>query len=256
MKPNPHSTQSLKKFFKKYEGLTTHELAIIADRAVCTITDWKRKCEILETNCKKPTFKNSKPTPENWDNKEWFEQAYEKMGLHAIAILIGKPNNWKFVANRLKKYGIPRKSHEERTRSNNPCCDEGWLYYYYSDREDYLRWCRKNRIKPCNEGGQRLTLQECAELAGVSHQTIVNWLTLFKIKIRDLSESKLGQKKKITPELRRLSRDNFFEQYRSGMINIIIGPQRFSNGTRVDKEETLNKRFNKRIRSTSTHIKD
>lgn len=251
MKIDSSNTDSLKEFFESHKGLTTSQLAIVANTATCTILDWKRKCGIVKSAYKKPPKKAKGPIPNNWDNKEWFEQAYEKMGLRAIALKIGKGKNWQFVANRLKRYGIPRKTHNERTISKNPCCDNGWLHYYYADRYDYLKWCKIEKIEPCDEGGQRLSLTKCAELAGVSPNTITNWLVLHKMKIRNISEAKTGNKcRQITIEERRKARDRFFEMYRNGTINMIIGDKRFSNGTRVDRTETVNKRFNTRVRGT------
>lgn len=250
MKIDSRNLDSLREFFEAHKGLTNSQLAIVANTATCTISDWKRKCGIVKSNYRKPPKRAKGPIPENWDNKEWFEQAYDKMGLRAIALLIGKGENWQFVARRLKKYGIPRKTLAERTASKNPCCDEGWLSYYYADRTDYLKWCKKERIVPCEEGGQRLTITKCAELAGVSPNTITNWLASHKMKIRGLSESKIGIKRQSTIAERRKTRDKFFEMYRAGTINMIIGNQRFSNGTRVDRTETVNKRFNTSVRGT------
>jgi hypothetical protein len=254
MKPDSRNLESLREFFEIHKGLTNSQLAIVANTASCTIVDWKRKCGIIKSDYKKPPKKAKGPIPENWDNKEWFEKAYQKMGLRAIALLIGKGTNWQFVARRLATHGIPRKTLAERTASLNPCCDEGWLHYYYADRADYLKWCRKTRIKPCKDGGQRLPTAKCAEHAGVSPNTITNWLTTHKMKIRGTSEAQTGPSNAKHRELsiaeRRKDRDRFFEMYRAGTINMIIGRQHFSNGTRVDKTETVNKRFNTSVRGT------
>jgi hypothetical protein len=252
MKINSRSIDSLKNFFEAHEGLTNSQLAILANTATCTISDWKRKCGIVKSNYRKPPKRAKGPIPTNWDNKQWFEQAYKDTGLRAIALLIGKGGDWQFVAKRLKKYGIPRKTLAERTISKNPCCDEGWLHYYYADRADYLKWCKKERSKPCDEGGQRLSTTKCSELAGVSPNTITNWLASHKMKIRGRSEAQIGIKRKrnLTTQERRKNRDKFFKMYRAGTINMIIGNQRFSNGTRVDRTETVNKRFNTSVRGT------
>jgi hypothetical protein len=223
---------------------------MLADKSTCTIVEWKRKCGAIISSYKKPPKVAKGPMPKNWDNKKWFEQTYEKMGLRAIALLLRKGNDYKFVTRRLKKYGIRRKTSAERTMSQNPCFDEGWLYYYYADRKDYLKWCRKENVESCRKGGRRLTLTKCAEIAGVSCYTITNWLTSYKMKTRDLSESQIGvvKQRKLSIETRRKYRDHFFKMYRNGTINMIMGTQRFSNGKRVDKTETINKRFNTNVR--------
>ena len=249
MKINSRNIDSLKEFFESYEGLTNSQLAIVADTATCTISDWKRKCGIIKSNYRKPPITVKGPIPINWDNKEWFEKTYKEMGLRAIAFLLRKGGNWHCVAKKLKEYGIRRKTLAERTVSKNPCCDEGWLSYYYADRKDYIKWCRKEKTPSCEDGGQRLTITKCSEIAGVSPNTITNWLASHKMKIRGLSESNVGTKnRKLTNAERRRERDRFFKMYRDGTINMIIGNKRFSNGTQVDRAETVNKRFNTSIR--------
>lgn len=254
MRPNPRDIKSLKKFFKEYEGLTTNQLSIVAGVSNFTINFWKSKCGLIgDINRKKKISKD--PIPENWDTKEWFEKAYEKMGYHAIACLIGKDNDWLFVKRRLKRYGIKPKTVKEReNKSDNPCCDEGWLHYYYAKRDDYLKWCKKNKMAPCDDGGQGLSLHECAALAGVSHQAIHNWLALYKMKARSISDTDRDKEHKpVSMARKRAARDRYFESYRAGKINMTIGQHRFSNGTRVDKAQTINKRFNTEVRGASSH---
>lgn len=249
MKINPRNIGELKEFFESYQGLTDGELAIIAGVSTRTISGWKRKIGLLKPIALKP-LKVKGILPENWDNKEWFESTYENTGLRSMALLLDKDVN--FVIKRLKKYGIRIKSLAERTISKNPCCDEGWLYYYYASRNDYLKWCKKTKTEPCEDGGQKLSTIKCAELAGVSPNTITNWLVLYKMRIRSQAEAQLGTQKFVASnKLKRKFRDNFFEEYRKGTINMIIGNQRFSNGTRVDKAETINKRFNTRVKGRS-----
>lgn len=253
---NSKNIHELKQFFEENEGLTNAQLAMLANISISTIIQWKRRCGIIKTPPRGVKEKTTtEPIPENWDNKEWFEQAYEKMGLRAIACLIGKGKNWLFVARRLKKYGIPRKTAAERSASKNPCCDEEWLHYYYADRKTYLKWCRKNKIASCKEGGQRLSALKCAELAGVSSDTIACWLTLYKMEIRGISEAQTGLKikKNLSVKTKREHRDRFFRLYRSGKMNLIFGSKRYSNGKEVDREETIIKRFGKRVRRTPSH---
>jgi len=259
MKPDPKNNFSLKEFFHKYRGLTNIELAIMADCATCTIVDWKRRCGVIENGYVKPV----KPLPQpvkNWDNKEWFEEHYvqKRMGLQAIAALIGKPNNWNAVRRRLRRYGIPRRTLEESVGSDNPCCEESWLQYYYSRRREYKKWCEDQGIEPDEDGGQGLNLHQCGALAGISHQTIANWLALFQVKVRGLAESQVHERNRpldYTPPIKKVrgARDAFFEIYRAGQINMIIKGKRYSNGKRVDREETFAQRFGKLPRGSSKH---
>jgi transposase len=257
MKPDPRDKNSLREFFHKYRGLTNVELATMADCATCTIVDWKRRCGVIEDGYVKPP----KPPPQpvnDWDNKEWFEEHYVRkgMGFLAIAALIGKPNNWDIVRRRLRRYKIKRRTREESVGSDNPCCEEGWLQYYYSRRKEYEKWCEERGIEPDEEGGQGLTLHQCGAEAGVSHQTIANWLALFQIKARGLAEAQIKDYNhsygRAVPlkEIRR-ARDAFFEVYRAGQINMIIRGKRYSNGKRVDREETFAQRFGRLPRGSS-----
>lgn len=261
MKPDPRDNNSLKEFFHKYRGLTNIELATMADCASCTIIEWKRRCGVIENGYVKPPKPLPKPA-ENWDNKEWFEEHYvrRKMGFRALAALIGKPNNWLAVKRRLKRFRITRRTREESVGSDNPCCEEGWLYYYYSRPKEYKKWCDERGIEPDEDGGQGLTLHQCADLAGASHQTIANWLALFQIKARGLGESIIQEYNPCynhTPSLEQIrsNRDMFFELYRAGQINMIIKGKRYSNGKRVDREETFAQRFGKFPRGSSKYRK-
>lgn len=250
MKINSRNNAELLEFFEAYKDLTVNEQAIVASVCPDTIVDWKRKCGIMQTpRAGRRVKKSDEPLPKDWDNKEWFEKTYEKLGLRAMARLLGKKDDWKFVANRLKRYGIKRKTFEERTASSNPCCDEGWLHYYYASREDYLEWCSQEGIEPCDEGGQELTLTKCAKLASVSRNTIANWLALYRMKIRGVLEARIKKpKREMTPEQSRVARDNYFKNYRKGTINMNIRGKLFSNGTRLDKKKVISKKPNKNSR--------
>jgi len=254
--PNPRDNNSLRDFFSINKGLTNVELAVLADRSVDTIVIWKRRCGVIVNGYVKPV--KPLPTPVvGWDNKAFFEEHYVQkgMGLTAIAALIGHPNDWDKVARRLKRHGIRRRTHEESVYSKNPCCEEGWLQYYYSRRKDYLKWCESNGFESDDDGGCGYTLHQCAGLAGVSHQTIANWLALFQIRTRGLAESNIYNTRKATLKEIRAARDSFYEQYRAGTINMIIRGKRYSNGKRVDRDQTFAQRFGKLPRRTSPRSK-
>jgi hypothetical protein len=255
MRPDPKNNNSLKEFFHKYRGLTNIELAIMADCAVCTIVDWKRRCGVIKDGYVKPV----KPLPKvatNWDNKEWFEEHYVRKGIgfQTLAALIGKPNNWLAVKRRLRRFGIIRRTREESVGSDNPCCEEGWLQYYYSNQKKYKEWCEENGIEPEDDGGQGLTLHQCGDLAGASHQTIANWLALFQVEARGLAAAGVNSpnfNRTPKPKQIRANRDAFYELYRAGQINMIIKGKRYSNGKRVDREETFAQRFGRLPRGSS-----
>lgn len=132
----------------------------------------------------------------------------------------------------------------------NPCYNEEWLHYHYSRRDEYLHWCQS---EPCPYGGQGLSLRKCAELAGVTAQTISNWLVYLKIGTRGLAEAQIGEfnhryGKEPGPQQRRQARDHFFERYRAGLINVVIGDLSFSNGKLTDKTKTSIKKTSSRLK--------
>jgi len=234
VKVNPTDPDSLKEFFTAFRGLSNPELAILAGRTPDTIRKWRKKCDeeiyrdpFVEWRSKQVKQVKPKITrPELWDCAEWFKEQYEKKG-RGVATISGIINkNPKFTYYRLKKYGVKIRSYKEATKSDNPCCDEDWLYYHYSRREEYLKWCKKNHVDTDKHGGMALPLRECAELAGVVPYTITNWLTRFKIRIRGITESSMLN---LTDADRRVVRDRYFELYRKGKCDI--------NGIRVDKKK-------------------
>ena len=133
----------------------------------------------------------------------------------------------------------------------NPCRNAEWLSYHYSRRDDYVSWCEENDVEVCPYGGQGLALTKCGELAGVSAQCISNWLYKFEFGTRSIAEAQLGESNhrygmRAGVKVRRASRDSFFEEYRAGIINIIMGGRNFSNGKPTTKEETTARRARRR----------
>ena len=243
MKLNPADPASLKEFFDEFRGLTNPELAILAGRTADTIREWRKKCnekiqqdpfvEWRSRQTREPVVEVSRP--EAWDCAEWFKEQYEGngLGVKLISNIIRK--NKKFTYYRLKKYGVKIRSPRESTESDNPCCDEDWLYYHYARREDYLEWCEANNVDVDEHGGMGLPLRQCAELAGVVPYTIMNWLAHFKMRIRGIVESSLLNRV-VTDVTRCRSRDRCFELYRQGKYNL--------NGVRVDKKKARSKQAN------------
>lgn len=234
---DPTNLDELSRFFRVTEGLTQAQQAILADVSVQTIGNWRRKAGIHgeqpENFIPSPATPGHYELANDWNNKEWFEEAYETFGMRKIAKMIGR--DCTYVSKKLKRYGIKTKPHHERVKSNNPCCSEEWLVYHYSFRHEYLKWCQENDVEPCEHGGQALTVSECAQMAGVVYQTIVNWLSKFKIKIRDSSEARRGRLnpnygRKVSVEEKRESRRRTFEEYRQGKRIFRMGPYTFSNG--------------------------
>lgn len=197
---NPNNVNELKKFFEENPSLSTYELAIVAGKSPSTIRNWKRKCGIELKQSPFPkgreyTRRDVEPVTDQdvWDNKEWFSQKYtvEGFGIPTIAKMIGKSVS--LVAARLKKYEVATRPHNEAVKSTNKCCNEEWLYYHYTTRDQYVDWCTKNAKQVEAEGGQALSLAKCAKLAEVVPYTIYNWLVHFKIPMRDINEAMAGE---------------------------------------------------------------
>lgn len=197
---NPSNVEALKKFFESNPHLSTYELAIVAGRSPSTIRNWKRKCGITlkESPFPKGREYKKKEVPQVsdklvWDTKEWFYQKYvtEGLGIPTIARMISKSVS--LVAGRLKKYDVPTRPHKDAVKSNNTSCDEGWLYYNYATRDQYVDWCTKNAKPVEPEGGKALSLAKCATIAGVVPYTIYNWLVRYRIPMRDINEAMAGE---------------------------------------------------------------
>jgi hypothetical protein len=242
---DPSDVNSLKSFFNEYGWMTASAQAVLVGRSISTVRRWRRKCELAPKGKTPHAGRQPAPLPvgqvlprEVWDNKEWLAENYKLYGTTHMGKMAGVSG--RLIYNRLIKYGIkPRKVGENVTRHD--CCNESWLYYHYSTRDEYVKWCRTNKTAPDKHGGMALNLRECADLAGVVSGTIVNWLTKFNIRIRGRSEAWSGERnpmygKRHKASTKRKIRDKYFEAYRQGLIQFPIGPVRYSNGQRVAPE--------------------
>lgn len=180
--PNVSDVRSLRRFFEEYKHLTTMEQAQLVNRNVWTIRRWKRKCGITMpckgwgSRCKENPWPNGRKTtpkveveretdPKVWRTKEWLHQKYvvEGYGRHLVARMAGVSAQRILVL--LKKFGIERRSTYEANKSKNPCWSKEWIEDHYVT--------------------MGLSVQECAELAGISHMTFYEWLVRYKIPVRD-----------------------------------------------------------------------
>tara|TARA_R100001244_G_scaffold25113_2_gene25370 strand:+ start:37791 stop:38489 length:699 start_codon:yes stop_codon:yes gene_type:complete len=228
---DPEDPKSLANFFQEFRGLTTPELAIVANASTGLIRTWKKRCGIAMKA--DPFIKKKKPYTkvprEVWDNADWLREHYidKGIGIRTLAKIMGY-RGFASVCDHLKRHGI-----ETRKLVLDPCRSKDWLYYHYSTREEYLEWCESTNQKPDEHGGMGLTLEGCAEQAGVVPYTILNWLSKFRMRIRDKHESTSLNSK----ENERKNRDRFFKLYRSGEVPLTIKSVKFYNGTRMDKQK-------------------
>ena len=190
IRPNPYNKRSLELFFKEYDHLSSSELAILAGVGMETIRRWRRKVGLRSvglrkwgTNLDERPFVGTKmsgttermPDPSCWFSREWFWQKYvvEKKGMRVLARITGKAKNR--ILYKLRDFKIPiRRKEDTIPQSENPCCDRKWLEENYEI-----------------EG---LSLEKCAELAGVNPYSIYRWLVKFRMHIRNEFEYNIGER--------------------------------------------------------------
>lgn len=154
-------------------GVTPRDIAVKAGIPIGTVRFWKRQ---LKTSDKPKAKKTITPTVlTGWDNKDWFVDQYitKKQGIPTIQKLIGKSVG--FISDKLKEYGIERRSHKEsmglHKKSNRP------------SRE----WCIEHYV---NKGW---SIQKCSKELKLSDDTIINILNEFNIVLRDKSQQHIGE---------------------------------------------------------------
>lgn len=168
---NRKDPEILRRFFLRFSFFSTNDLAQILGYSSTYIKRLKRSVGIRG----RPIHGRriiSYPTlitaPPNWGN-EWLRQVYPQFGLRIIARATSR--TIQAIHYRLKRLGVilPDKT----SRSKHPCCNEEWLRKYYVEEE----W----------------TATQCSQLAGVSRDTICDWLNVFKIQVRSNAYSILGK---------------------------------------------------------------
>lgn len=242
------SLEEWKKFFQIFASQTATQQAAIANVSIDTIYKWRKRCEIPSKptppqfliSIQKSRIKDWDPVPEDWNNKEWLAKAYTKYGMRAIAKMVNKKPKW--ICDRLRQLGI--KTNPNRTTNGSLNKDPEWAYYHYAYRSEYLTWCKKNNIEPCEYGGQGLSMTKCAALAGVSYRTCVSSFLKIGIKIRKIGEVNYGllDVDQISSTVKRTWRNNYFEKYRQGHLMISVGKYIFKNGKLVGIKTDLDYR--------------
>ena len=246
-----NNINELTQFFLDNKKLTAAELALLLDISVSKIHVLKKQCGVSKpdpfAHCKDklkyPKRIEVEPVtdPEIWDNKEWFEQELKKYGSKVIARRINRTAL--YVEKKIKEYKIDKKTLKKFRQSD--CKDPEWLAFHYYDRKNYLKWCKKNKVKPIKKGGLGLNQTDCSKLAGVTQRTILKWLVKFKFKIRTKAESKSLSERKNPRSLsikeKREKRKKFFEAYRRGDTYLLMKNRKFSNGKPMGSPKNLDK---------------
>jgi transposase len=180
MKPDFSNPEKARAWFQSNNGLSTYELAMLANRSPSTIRNWKRRAGLVMKPSPFPkarTAWRSKVVqviddPSIWDNAEWFRQKYlvEGIGTPTIARMINR--SIVLVVKRLKRFNIKTRPHREAVKSKSEFCNLEWLTEFYVNK----KW----------------SLKKCARVAGVVSYTIYNWLVRFKIAPRTPQEAMAG----------------------------------------------------------------
>ena len=155
---------SLRSWFEKYPFLSTNDIAMIVGLGAPKIRKLRRLAGFRE-NIKQPRYVRVPEiidVPENWNTKEWLTEAVSKYGVPSIAKAVGR--NYSTIYDKVWKWKIPKRSWLESVKSKNPCCTSEWLTEHYVERQ--------------------LSAVVCSKLAGVSRDTIINWLVRFGIQVR------------------------------------------------------------------------
>ena len=124
--------------------------------------------------------------PEALRDPDWLRSLYidHKLGSPTLGRMTGRSPMT--VRYHLRRHGIPTRP---KRISRHPCATEEWLYTFYGSPEQYRSWCARSDVTPDPEGGQRLSLGACASIAGVTAQTVKNWLRTLGIRGRDRREA-------------------------------------------------------------------
>lgn len=162
---NNKDQDQLKNFFQTHSYFSTVDLASILKLSPGHIRRLKRRAGVGMGPS--PELLNRLQVPKRIvlddilpfeDTPEWWKEHAKKYGLVKLmrASGLGRTATRKRMAKYAPATRIGKISH--------PCCTYDWL------NEHYIR--------------RKWSTDKCAELAGVTHETIVSWLTLHGIRIR------------------------------------------------------------------------
>lgn len=157
------SNAAMKKWFEKYSYLNIQDLSIIMGKCSRDVRALRRSVGIkgrAPQVSKRATTKNVDiaELPENWRTKEWLTEHLPKYGSLSIMRATG--------LTRKRFYEILHKLEVKLpgTINKNPCHTQAWCYRHYVELGYSTR--------------------KCAQLAGITHPTFIDWLIKFKIQMR------------------------------------------------------------------------
>jgi len=159
---------AIRKWFADHPYLNVNDHAMIAGKSCWYIRQLRKRGGIGGTCPGKipgPTIRRrivNIEVPEDWDNKEWLQQALLRYNQKQIAKAVGR--HFTAINARIKKWNLITRPVQEIVKPQHPCFSRAWLYDHYITK--------------------RLSTKQCAILAGTCHQTITNWLGRLNIPLK------------------------------------------------------------------------
>lgn len=161
--------EALRQFFLKYNCFTTSDWVTILHRSPTLVRKYKRRAGFRQKSAPsivppappRPPVLGLDPFE---DTAEWWQKQYSQYGRLILQRASGLSATE--VRKRITQH-CKWRSLYEANRSKHSSCNEKWLTDHYVTRG--------------------LTISKCAELAGVSDDTIKSWLVRFKFEIRQNS---------------------------------------------------------------------
>lgn len=174
---NVRDAASLKAWFLEHSYLTDVEHATVARCSVRNIWKWKTKLDLKKPSKHKMPALTEKmvrrrrvlpPAPDDWRTNGWLTEQYSVNRYSIREMMRAAGITYLAMWLHLKKGGLLARTSAEALTPKNPCCNKVWLVEHYVT--------------------QFKSVFECAKLAGVSRQTMANWLVRFLIRVRTHAE--------------------------------------------------------------------
>lgn len=160
---------SLRKWFLDNQHLSVYDLAQIMGKCTKLVRELRIKAGIIGRKPsvhKPPCRKTIGPVdvPVMWKDKEWLTEALKKYSASSLIRSLGV-SRYNFYTT-LKSLSIPVSS---GNTSKNSCCTKAWVYKHYVELQ--------------------MTMNECAQLAGITRPRFADWLVKFNIPVRTAKET-------------------------------------------------------------------
>lgn len=161
---NTDNTDQLRAWLQKYAYLTYTDLIQITQASAWRVRQWCRRCGLAGSRPRRKKFEIAfepdltNPQP---DNPQWLFEQVKRYGRWRVAQALGV--NPHLIGSRLRRANL-----KLTTKQQHPCCNRHWLQEHYVDGLKSAR--------------------DCAKLAGVVHQRIIEWLLHFGFRVRTRQE--------------------------------------------------------------------